>query len=291
MPAPVASSERKACPRLVVEPEDPLGVHVRHSRLVSGRQRRGSDELNRCFGGLEGVVDREHHIVDANFLNGGDQSRVGEHPGGSDRDVGPEVLRGQLFQRVLELEDLEAGIKPGQLEGKEFPHVPEDDLGDWLEMHDHAVLGATAYSCLKKELELGAFDLVVVDEASQVRVPEAAVAASLVGDPSVFGPGAEVMPTKARATRVPGKPDRANAAAVIEAIEVAANACLKGEAAWPDWPEPAPPDEATDEAVDLAETIVFAIKGFKEIARDGADMRRMIGVQVAIVAAAMGRKG
>lgn len=44
-------------------------------------------------------------------------------------------------------------------------------------------------------------------------------------------------------------------------------------------------------AKDLAETIVFAIKGFKEIARDGADMRRMIGVQVAIVAAAIGRKG
>jgi hypothetical protein len=44
-------------------------------------------------------------------------------------------------------------------------------------------------------------------------------------------------------------------------------------------------------AVDLAQTIVFAIKGFKEIARDGADMRRMIGVQVAIVAAAIGRKG
>jgi hypothetical protein len=36
---------------------------------------------------------------------------------------------------------------------------------------------------------------------------------------------------------------------------------------------------------------VFAIKGFKETARDGADMRRMIGVQVAIVSAALGRKG
>ena len=44
-------------------------------------------------------------------------------------------------------------------------------------------------------------------------------------------------------------------------------------------------------AGDLAQTIAFAIKGFKEIARDGADMRRMIGVQVAIVAAALGRKG
>ena len=44
-------------------------------------------------------------------------------------------------------------------------------------------------------------------------------------------------------------------------------------------------------ASDLAQTIVFAIKGFKETARDGADMRRLIGVQVAIVAAALGRKG
>ena len=92
------------------EPEDLLGVHVRHSRLVSGSQRRGSDELDRFFCGLKGVVDREHHIVDANFLDRGDQRRVGEHAGGGDRDVGPEVLRGQLFQRVLEIEDLEAGI-------------------------------------------------------------------------------------------------------------------------------------------------------------------------------------
>src|SRR5271170_4731673 len=44
-------------------------------------------------------------------------------------------------------------------------------------------------------------------------------------------------------------------------------------------------------ASDLAQTIVFAIKGFKETARDGTDMRRMIGVQVAIVSAALGRKG
>src|SRR5262249_35284557 len=35
---------------------------------------------------------------------------------------------------------------------------------------------------LKKQPELDAFDLVVIDEASQVRVPEAAVAASLVAD-------------------------------------------------------------------------------------------------------------
>jgi hypothetical protein len=44
-------------------------------------------------------------------------------------------------------------------------------------------------------------------------------------------------------------------------------------------------------AVDPAQTIVFAIKGFKEIARDGADMRRLIGVQVAIVPDVLRRKG
>jgi AcrR family transcriptional regulator len=40
-------------------------------------------------------------------------------------------------------------------------------------------------------------------------------------------------------------------------------------------------------AGELARTIVFAIKGFKEIARDGAEIRRMIRVHVAVVAAAL----
>jgi hypothetical protein len=92
----------------LVEPENPLGVHVRHSRPVSGCQRRSSDELNRLFGGLKGVVDGEHHIVDANFLDRVDQRRVGEHAGSSDHDVGSEVLRGQPFQRALQVEDLVA---------------------------------------------------------------------------------------------------------------------------------------------------------------------------------------
>lgn len=60
--------------------------------------------------------------------------------------------------------------------------VAEDELADWLDLHDHAVLGATPYSCLKKQEELQAFDLVVIDEASQVRVPESAIAVSLVGE-------------------------------------------------------------------------------------------------------------
>lgn len=60
--------------------------------------------------------------------------------------------------------------------------IKEDDLGDWVIAAEHVILGATAYSSLKKRQELPAFDLVVVDEASQVRVPEAAVATMLVGD-------------------------------------------------------------------------------------------------------------
>ena len=54
----------------------------------------------------------------------------------------------------------------------------------------------------------------------------------LVGDASLFGGRAEALiATKATVKAVPGKPDAANAAAVIEAIEIAARACLAGEAA------------------------------------------------------------
>ena len=53
-------------------------------------------------------------------------------------------------------------------------------------------------------------------------------ALKLVGDPSVFG--RDAIATTARATRMPGKPDTANAAAVTEAIEIAVAACLHGEA-------------------------------------------------------------
>jgi 4-hydroxythreonine-4-phosphate dehydrogenase len=52
----------------------------------------------------------------------------------------------------------------------------------------------------------------------------------LVGDPSVFGRDG-VMATRAHAAVTPGKPASANAAAVIEAIEIAVTACVNGEAA------------------------------------------------------------
>lgn len=60
---------------------------------------------------------------------------------------------------------------------------------------------------------------------------------ALVGDPAVFGAagnlpaGVAIIATKARAKRSPGHLDTANAAAVTEAIETAAHACMAGEAA------------------------------------------------------------
>ena len=56
----------------------------------------------------------------------------------------------------------------------------------------------------------------------------------LVGDPGVFaacGFTGETLATKARARRMPAKPDAANAAAVVEAIETAVALALRGEAA------------------------------------------------------------
>ena len=54
----------------------------------------------------------------------------------------------------------------------------------------------------------------------------------LVGDAAVFAKhGDALIATKAKVRAIPGKPDAANAAAVIEAIEIAVKACLAGEAA------------------------------------------------------------
>jgi 4-hydroxythreonine-4-phosphate dehydrogenase len=54
----------------------------------------------------------------------------------------------------------------------------------------------------------------------------------LVGDAGIFAAHKEALiPTRAQVTAKPGKPDSTNAAAVTEAIEIAAAACLAGEAA------------------------------------------------------------
>ena len=75
-----------------------------------------------------------------------------------------------------------AKAKYWQTAAADVPVVEEDALGAWLDDHDYAVLGATVHTCLKKRDELPDFDLVVIDEASQVRVPEAAVAVAFVGE-------------------------------------------------------------------------------------------------------------
>ena len=51
--------------------------------------------------------------------------------------------------------------------------VEPADLAGWLHQRPRAVVGATVYATLKSYDELSEFDLVVIDEASQVRVPEA----------------------------------------------------------------------------------------------------------------------
>jgi 4-hydroxythreonine-4-phosphate dehydrogenase len=54
----------------------------------------------------------------------------------------------------------------------------------------------------------------------------------LVGDAGIFGGHRNALiATQAKVCAVPGKPDTANAAAVIEAIEIAVKACLAGQAA------------------------------------------------------------
>lgn len=54
----------------------------------------------------------------------------------------------------------------------------------------------------------------------------------LVGDAGIFARHQNALiATSARAAAKPGKPDRANGAAVIEAIEIAVKACLAGKAA------------------------------------------------------------
>jgi DNA replication ATP-dependent helicase Dna2 len=60
--------------------------------------------------------------------------------------------------------------------------IGEDEMGSWLEEAEQGILGATVFSCLKSKEDFGDFDLVVIDEASQVRVPEAAVAVSLASE-------------------------------------------------------------------------------------------------------------
>ena len=61
--------------------------------------------------------------------------------------------------------------------------VLEERLAGWLRERAVAVVGATVYACLKagKKAALQPFDLVVIDEASQVRVAEASIPCDLVG--------------------------------------------------------------------------------------------------------------
>jgi len=94
-----------------------------------------------------------------------------------------ENLLRKLAQRAPELGLPEVRLgKAKRWQGAEagVETVDESELAGWLEEGPLAVLGATVHSCLKPKARLPGFDLVVIDEASQVRVPEAAVAVEQV---------------------------------------------------------------------------------------------------------------
>jgi DNA replication ATP-dependent helicase Dna2 len=95
------------------------------------------------------------------------------------------VLR-KTGQRVTDAGDAEhvavAKVKTWRSEQTGHVQVIETaELPVWLEDNPVAVVGATVHSLLKVYDRLPEFDLVVIDEASQVRVPEAAVPISLTG--------------------------------------------------------------------------------------------------------------
>ncbi|MHB1423287.1 MAG: bifunctional RecB family nuclease/DEAD/DEAH box helicase [Gemmataceae bacterium] len=98
-----------------------------------------------------------------------------------------ENLLAKIAERRAALPDLSSNLLLGKAKNwqgvkRGCEVVPESDLGGWLTDGEHIVLGATVYSCVKKRHELPPFDLVVIDEASQVRVPESAVAVYLAGE-------------------------------------------------------------------------------------------------------------
>jgi DNA replication ATP-dependent helicase Dna2 len=113
-----------------------------------------------------------------------------------------ENLLRKLAQRVQALpsvrEELALGkAKYWQGANQGIDVVPEKLMAGWLRDNPVAVLGATVYSCLKKRNSLTGFDLVIIDEASQVRVPEAVAAIAqvsgegrlvLAGDPLQLPP-------------------------------------------------------------------------------------------------------
>src|SRR5262249_44905835 len=89
----------------------------------------------------------------------------GQPPRGALRGLPPPARRGtDLSLAIGKAKYWQSAIEAAEV-------LDEADLASWLDAHDHAVLGATAYSMLKQEPAAKGFDLVVIDEASQVRVP------------------------------------------------------------------------------------------------------------------------
>jgi DNA replication ATP-dependent helicase Dna2 len=89
-----------------------------------------------------------------------------------------------LLKKISQLSQgkLKIGKAKGWKGTKHGDELEDKKISDWLADNTLSVLGATVYSCLNARRGLDGFDLVVVDEASQVRVPEAAIPASLLAE-------------------------------------------------------------------------------------------------------------
>ncbi|MCL4202286.1 MAG: UvrD-helicase domain-containing protein [Pirellulaceae bacterium] len=113
-----------------------------------------------------------------------DRGRKGDGPLLPERPEGCCAQKGAVPFSANELESQLAVAKVKAWRGEHSGRVQVVEpkgLPAWLEQQPIAVVGATVHSLLKCYEQLPEFDLVVIDEASQVRVPEAAVPISLAG--------------------------------------------------------------------------------------------------------------
>jgi hypothetical protein len=79
--------------------------------LSAGASGAAQNELSRFPRGLERIANGEHHAVDAHRLDRSDEGSVREDAGCRDRDIRPEVCRGQFLQGLVEVKVGVAGVE------------------------------------------------------------------------------------------------------------------------------------------------------------------------------------
>lgn len=126
--------------------------------------------------------------------------------------------------------------------------IEEKHAAAWISGHAVGVIGATVYSCLKgsKSDHWPAFDLVIVDEASQVRVPEASVPFSMVAPAGrIVLAGDHLQLPPHRSGRVPRPSARPANAAPLH-LRVVASGCEHSQPGCPEAPRKPPHERPVD---------------------------------------------